>query len=241
MIISITTSSHSNSRPSSIGSNSIEINYGVTYTFSVNDFTTDTVPAYADPEGDQLSYVYISTLPSFGRLIVNQVDVEIGDEISSGDISTGNFTYTPDNLVEDETVVAFSFDIADQGSETVSGLSNGVMTILINELPNGSPTSIDDNAVSASYAETIVFQPLDFQLGYSDPEGDAAYSIKVLDLPSSGQLELDGVAVSVNQEILFTEIAAGYLTHVPDTNVTTAVSYTFNFAISDAGSKEFLT
>ena len=45
MIISITTSALSNSRPSAIGSNSISIDYGNDYTFTLADFTTDTSPA----------------------------------------------------------------------------------------------------------------------------------------------------------------------------------------------------
>lgn len=239
MIISITTSALSNSRPSAIGSNSISIDYGNDYTFTLADFTTDTSPAYADPEGDELSFVYISTLPSIGELQVNGSAVSIGDEIVSGDISTGNFTYVSDTGVTDQTTVSFTFDIADQGSSTVSGLDDGIMTIVIAEEENEPPSNIDDNSLGLSYAQSVVFTSANFQVGYSDPEGDAAYSIKILSLPSAGTLTLDGSAVSINQEILFTEISAGYLVYTPEISVTTAVDYSFEFSISDEGSKEF--
>jgi hypothetical protein len=239
MIISITTSALVNSRPSAIGSNTISVDYGNDHTFTLDNFTTETTPAYSDLEDDDLSFVYIATLPSIGELQVGGVAVSIGSEIASGDISTGNFTYVSDTSVTDETTVSFTFDIADQGSSTVSGLDDGIMTIVIAEEENEPPSSIDDNSLGLSYGDTVIFTSANFQVGYADPEGDAAYSIKVLSLPTSGELQLDGVAVNVNQEILFTEIGSNYFTYVPDTSVTTAVDYSFDFSISDEGSKEF--
>ena len=239
MIISITTSSLVNSRPSSIGSNSISINYGDDYPFTLADFTTDTTPKYSDPEGDELSFVYLSTLPSVGELKVNGSSLSIGDKVFSGDILTGNFKYISDKSVSDKTTVSFTFDIADQGSSTISGLDDGIMTIVIAEEENESPSNISDNSLALSYGDTVVFTSDNFQVGYVDPEGDAPYSIKVLSLPSSGELQLDGVAVTINQEILFTEISSSYFTYVPDTAITTAIDYSFDFSISDEGSKEF--
>jgi|TARA_R110000765_G_scaffold386102_1_gene478001 hypothetical protein len=239
MIISITTSALLNSRPSAIGSNSISIDYGDGYTFTLADFTTDTSPVYADPEDDDLSYVYIKTLPNAGELHLNGTAVLIGDEIASGDISTSNFVYIADSLYNEGTSVSFTFDIADQGSSTVSGLDDGVMTIVIDSEVNNPPSSISDNSLTAEYSDSITFTSANFQVGYVDPEGDAAYSIKVLSLPMSGELRLDGIAVSVNQEILFTIIDSSYFVYVPDTSVLTAVDYSFDFAVSDEGSKDF--
>lgn len=239
MIISITTSALVNSRPSAIGANSISMGYGNTYTFTLADFTTDTTPEYADPENDELSFVYIATLPKTGELQLSGVSVSIGDEISSGDISTGNFTFVADSNTTNEYSASFEFDIADQGSSTVSGLDDGVMTLVVAAEPNDPPSSISDNSLTVSHGDSITFTSANFQVGYVDPEGDAAYAVKILSLPSAGELQLDGVAVTVNQEIPFTEIASSYLVYIPDTSVTTAVDYSFEFAVSDEGSKEY--
>ena len=113
------------------------------------------------------------------------------------------------------------------------------MTIIIDAEVNDPPSSISDNSLTAEYSDSITFTSANFQVGYVDPEGDAAYSIKVLSLPISGELRLDGIAVSVNQEILFTIIDSGYFVYFPDTSVLTAVDYSFDFAVSDEGSKDF--
>mgnify|MGYP003650928965 CR=1 FL=1 len=59
MLYTITNTGSTNARPSSIGSNSISVDYEGEYVFTVANFTTETTPPYEDPEGDALSYIKV--------------------------------------------------------------------------------------------------------------------------------------------------------------------------------------
>lgn len=240
MIISITTGALSNSRPSKIGSLSINLDYSQIHTFTLANFTTETSPQYADPENDELSFVYIISLPEHGDLYLDGGSVSIGDEIPSGAISTGNFTYVPDDTITDASSFSFKFDIADKGSSTVSGLETGLVTFNIAQKPFEAPSVVGDNSISKEYGETIIFTAENFTTETTPVYvGASPYALKILSLPSGGSLQLNGVSVSINQEILITEISAGYFSFLPEPSVTTAVSYSFDFAVSDVLSKKF--
>jgi hypothetical protein len=245
MIISITTKALANSRPNAIGSNTIGTDYGVTHTFTLANFTSETSPQYSDPENDLMSYVYVITLPSSGTLISNNVPVSIGDKILSGTISTGNLTFTPDNSQITAVSTSFEFDLADEGSSDISGLGPGVMSVNVSKKTNEAPSSVGDNTLSLNYGVITVFTKDNFTIEttpvYVDPEGDEPYSLKILSTPLSGGLYLNNNLVTLNQEVLFTEIDAGYFAYVPDLSLITAQSYSFTFSISDVGSKTFTT
>jgi hypothetical protein len=115
--------------------------------------------------------------------------------------------------------------------------------INVTSYSNQAPT-VGDGERSANYGEAITLTRADFTTNttppYSDPEGDAPLKLRIDTLPPSGLLELNGVPVSINQEIDFTtEIDAGLLTYTPDTNNTSAHSADFAFSIADEGSQVF--
>ena len=143
MILSITSSAIANSRPSSIGDNTLTIAYGGTLVFSIANFTTETTPIYIDPEGDPLSYIQVQSLPTSGSLNFNGAGMSVGDLIFSGDISVGNFTFVPDVLSEASHSVSFMFDIGDSGSNSISGLK-GTMNITIEAKVNSAPSAVGD-------------------------------------------------------------------------------------------------
>ena len=92
MLYTITNSGSTNSRPTQIGANTVATTYGTSYVFTLADFTTETTPAYSDPEGDALSYIKVLTLPSQGELHVDDVAISAGALITVGTISTGNLS-----------------------------------------------------------------------------------------------------------------------------------------------------
>ena len=100
-----------------------------------------------------------------------------------------------------------------------------------------STLNVDANSQS-SVVLTSAFFTTDTSPAYNDPEGDAPYKLKILSLPAEGTLKLNGVAVSVNDEILFTDIDNSLLTY-DVTGLTYDVSTSFTFAISDTGSQNF--
>tara|TARA_R100000541_G_scaffold50758_1_gene58063 strand:+ start:8637 stop:9380 length:744 start_codon:yes stop_codon:yes gene_type:complete len=246
MLLTITNSGLSNGRPTSIGSNSFDLGSTGTHVFSVADFTTDTSPAYSDPEEDSLKYIKITqTLEGNGSLKLNGTEVSIGQLVYAGDISSGNLIYDTPSVEEDEAYSdVFKFDCADSGSSSLSGLDTGVITINIAAKANQPADSVGDGTVSTAYATTIVFTRADFTTStspqYSDPEGDVADKLKILTLPSAGVLQFNNSNVSANQIITFDEIDAGYFQYVPSTLVFELQQESFNFAIADAGSGIFV-
>lgn len=243
MLFTVTNSGLQNARPTSIGSNGVTIASKATHIFTIANFTTETSPAYSDPEDDSLSYISILTLPTSGELQLGGVAISVNDEISSADLTTSNFTYVADQADSAGYAESFTFDVADTGSNTLSGLSGGIFTMTVQAAVNLPPDAIGDNTINLIYGQSKTFSRADFTTNttpaYSDPEGDGAYKLKVLTLPADGNLVHNGTNVSVNQEILFTEIDAGYLVYNPDLGITTIQSLTFDFDIADLGSQSY--
>lgn len=242
MLITITNGGQSNGRPTQIGAKTLSLANAASHVFTLANFTTETSPAYSDPEGDALARVKIMSLSLInGAIKLNGVDVVVGTIITSGQVSSGNLTYTPPAVAVDTAYVdSFSFDIADAGSNSFSGLSTGVFDLSVVAKVNQAPSSVGNNTLSTAYATTITFTSANFTTettpAYADPEGDAAAYLKVLSLPSAGTLKYNNANVTINQVIAFTEIASGYLQYIPNPLILTVQSLTFNFSIADAGS-----
>src|SRR5690606_18377166 len=111
---------------------------------------------------------------------------------------------------------------------TYSGLTPGIITYIVSEKANEPPSEVGDNSLTTNYGVTIVFTVANFTTGttpaYSDPEGDTASKLKILTLPSTGNLKLNGINVSINQVIDFSDINTGLLTYVPSLADTSGVS-----------------
>tara|TARA_R110002051_G_C8661447_1_gene489076 strand:- start:35 stop:760 length:726 start_codon:yes stop_codon:yes gene_type:complete len=240
MLITITNSGLPNGRPTQIGVNAIDTLYGVQHVFTIANFTTETTPVYSDPENDALSYVKILSLPSTGVIELNSVPILINDNLSSGDLSLGNVTYTP----SESGYFQFTFDIADTGSNSLSGLDTGLISMNVASEVNQAPDAVGDGAIITEYASTITFTAANFTTettpAYNDPEGDAPYELKILTLPADGTLKFNGNNVSANQVVTFDQIEAGYFQYVPNSLITDLQQLSFNFSIADAGSRIFV-
>jgi len=248
MLYTITNSGSANSRPTQIGANTVSTTYGTSYVFTLADFTTGTTPVYSDPEGDAMSYIKIITLPSQGELHVNDVAVVAGTLVTAGVIDTGNFKFVPPATIPStgpvfQDIPHFDFDIADAGSNALSGLTTGIMSFSLTAAPNSAPDAVGDNTVAFSYGVAKVFTAADFTTNttpaYNDPEGDAPYKVKITSLPTSGVLNFNGSPVFANQEILLSSVDAGYLSFSQDLAVKGSQTVTFDFSISDVGSEQF--
>lgn len=114
--INIKIGKDSNLPPSEVGDGEASIDYSETLVFTGAMFTTDTVPPYADPEGDPPSSIKILTLPFLGQIFYNGIPVVINQIISISDINLGLLTYVPDNADTDGDIQNFTFAVADTGS-----------------------------------------------------------------------------------------------------------------------------
>jgi hypothetical protein len=239
MLYTITNSGLQNGRPTQIGANTLSILFGATHIFTLANFTTETTPAYQDPEGDALSTIKILSLPSTGTLKLNGVDVVLNQLITAGQLTTGNLTYVSNG----DGNFLFQFDASDVGSNSMSGLSTGWITMNVAQVINLPPDVVGNIGFVFDYGVSKTFTVADFTSStipaYNDPEGDAPSKVKILTLPANGTLEFNGNPVIINQEMTVSEIASGYLVFVPDLGVETAQTLTFNFSVADIGSGQF--
>ena len=90
--------------------------------------------------------------------------------------------------------------------------STGTYDILLQRYANSAP-NIQDVTVSGLEDSPIVLTDELFASGFIDPEGQALAAIKIVELPAEGTLRLDGVPVTVNQEIAIADLAADKLTY----------------------------
>lgn len=242
-IFTITTQAQVNQSPTRIGDRSFTLDYDELLTFTVADFTTATLPTYLDPEGDPLQSIQVKTLPTIGSLELNSVAVTALDEITAADITSGLLTYQCDDTeTSGYTDDSMTFDVKDTGSLSFAGLT-GTVDFTVGAEVNQPPSSVGDNSATTAYDTTIVFTVAQFTTGttpaYADPEGDAADLLKITSLPAKGKLKLNNVDVVLNQEIDFTDIAAGDFTYVPDITDLAGDSLEFKYEIADAGSGIF--
>lgn len=244
MLFTITNGGLQNGRPTQIGSNDISIGNRETYVYSIADFTTNTSPQYLDPEGDSLAYIEINVLPPNGELQLNGLPVSQGDQITAGQITSGNFKFvSPDT--DDNQSNSWEFDCADSGSNSLSGLGTGIMTMISDKKVNQPPSQVGDRVMgTVNYDTSITFSSSDFTTNttppYADPEGDPPAAIKIIDLPSEGTLNYNGSPATVGSVVTISEIESGYLVWVPDVSAPEG-GYTtsFNFSVSDTGSNQF--
>ncbi len=206
---------------------------GDTYILNESIFKT----LYFDAEGDLPLNVIILTLPVYGILTFNN------------QIINPNFIFniSDSNKIKYERIsnIAYADSITFKTSDNnINQLYSNMatFTINVNQYVNLPPDAIGDNEVTTTNRQTFVFSQADFTTNttppYDDPEGDGPYKLKVKTLPSQGLVKLNGINVTINQEILFTQINSGLLTYVPtDTNA--AFSVDFDFDISDLGSQQF--
>jgi len=242
-LFTVTIGAYVNLAPSVIGDNTINLEHNETYIFTLANFTTETIPAYSDPEGDIADTVEITTITTTG--ILNLIAVPV---IALDIITTANFTANSLNYVADiGTLTAYSesftFDVSDVGSLTLAGLT-GTININVAAKDNEPPTVVGDGSMTIAYGETGVFTEAMFSTGttpaYSDPEGDLAFNLRILTLPTLGVILYNGVPVVDNDVIAFSEIGLGLLTYVPDLADTDGDMQGFTFEVADAGSGEFV-
>ncbi|MGL6107260.1 MAG: hypothetical protein ACRC0V_07230 [Fusobacteriaceae bacterium] len=102
-------------QPATTGNRVVTLLNRADYTLTLADFTTQTVPAYSDPENDPLAAVRIDTLPATGFLKYNNVVVALGMILTSAEISSGKLKFFAPN--QDALISSvFTFSVKDSGS-----------------------------------------------------------------------------------------------------------------------------
>ena len=116
-------------------------------------------------------------------------------------------------------------------------------SINIGSKENEAPDIIGDLSLTLQYDEDYTFTTSDFTTNtipqYNHPQGYEAGTLKILSLPTEGELLLNGVAVVVNDEISFTNITNGDLAYISNDSTNSEYMDTFLFTLSDIVSNQF--
>jgi hypothetical protein len=89
---------------------------------------------------------------------------------------------------------------------------NDTYEIRLQRFSNTAPT-VSDVLVNGQEEQLITLGNAVFEAGFNDPDGQTLQAIKIITLPASGVLRLDGVAVLSGQEISLVDLQAGKLTY----------------------------
>lgn len=205
------------------------------YIFLTADF------GFADPNdvpANSRKAVKITTVPSVGTLTDNGVAVAAGAFIPIADISGLKLKYTPPVNKNGTALSSFTFQVQDNGGTANGGIDTDVtarkMTIAVtsvNDAPLGTSKTI-----SMARNTTLTLSVANF--GFTDPSDSPAntlLAVKILSLPISGALKLNGVAVTAGQFISVADLTAGKLKYTPKTNAAGNGIGSFNFKVQDDG------
>lgn len=115
-------------------------------------------------------------------------------------------------------------------------------TIRINVISNTNqpPTNIDDSSADYPIYGSLVLGMDLFSVGYSDPNNDPIWKVKITGLPTTGTLTLDGLPVTVNQEILAEIITLGGLVYNGPMTDTINSTKTITFQVCDTGTGTYI-
>ncbi|MGK0464783.1 hypothetical protein [Clostridium sp.] len=112
--------SNINRAPSSVGDGESNVVLGNTFVFTAASLTSSLNPPYSDPEGNPPYKLLILSLPKFGKLQLNDVNVVSDQEIVWNEITSGNLKYLSEELPDNE-LEGFQFMISDTGSQKYIG------------------------------------------------------------------------------------------------------------------------
>jgi hypothetical protein len=198
----------------------VTTNEDTAYTFSAADFGFSDVDA-----GDSLTKIQITSLESNGTLKLSGADVTLNQEILVADI--GNLVFLP---AQDANGIGYdSFDFKVHDGTEYSAAAN---TITVDVTPVQDAPTAADKTVTTNEDTTYTFTAADF--GFSDVDaGDVLTKIQITSLESNGSLQLNGVDVTLNQEIAKPDIDFGLLVFVPAPDANGTGYDSFDFKVHD--------
>ncbi len=169
-----------------------------------------------------------------GTVTISTVDLDpatAGTQTSFTSVGKGTFTVNSSGVVTFTPVanyngtVAITYTVKDNDNLTSN---SGTITITIT--PVNDPPVATNSTITTP--ENVLYHFVAADFPYTDVESDALQSITIATLPSQGTLYLNGVAVTVGQTILASDIV--YLTYDPPVNVYGNALTTFTFKANDA-------
>lgn len=226
--------------PPIIGNTYLKLNNKQNHVFTLENFTTETVPPYTDQDNDSLTKIKINqvNLTPGATILYKNLPVKLGKEIPAIDIINGLLKYLSPNI-NDKVISEFVWS----GNDGISPVfKNGKFIIKTSGVVNLPPQNVGDNSITIENQSTITLTEKMFTFDtiprYYDPEGDAPFELRIDKLPTKGVLLFNNTIIPEGNIVSFSSIRNGLLTYVGP-NTTTKEIDSFEFSISDEGSRIF--
>ena len=195
--------------------------------------TTDDFGSYSDPNSQPLAAVKITTLPSTGSLEYDTTGagawaaVTANQEISAANLTAGRLRFSPLPDGNGSPYATIGFRV---GNGTVFSFPY-TLTLNVTPINDYAPTAAN-RTVGVAQGATRTQSAVDF--GFADADGnDTLQKIQVTQLPTAGNLTLNAVSVTLDQEIPVADINAGLLKFTAAPNASGLAYATFKFKVSD--------
>lgn len=196
-----------------------------THSFTAGDF------GFSDTNGHKLQSVLITALPAEGSLTLAGASVIVGQQIPASMLQSLRWTPPADGHGAD--LASVEFKVVDTGGTANGGIDTdptaNTITFDVTAV-NDAPSGID-KTVSLSEDGSHTFDAGDF--GFTDTEGDHLSAIRIVAVPKTGTLTLDGQAVKAGQVVAAADI--GDLVWTPDANDNGAGLDSLTFKVIDDG------
>ena len=203
-------------------------------TAQVGQMLTASTGDIADPDGLPSAFTY-----QWKRYAADRATFE-------ANIGTDSMTYTLTASEEGKKVlveVSFTDNGGSSEGPLVSALYPSTQSQTVD--PNNPPTA-SDGTVTTNEDTGHTFAAANFS--YSDADGDALASVKVIELPATGALTLNGTAIAsadLPKTVTATELTGGGLKYAPSTNANGTGYASFKFKVNDgtadSASEYFMT
>ena len=201
-----------------------------TLKFAASYFTS----AFSDPDGHTLKSVKIVTLPNatHGALKVGspQAAVSAGDTIAAGDL--GTLVFEP--AANWNGTTSFTFKVTDSTDQESTAAATVTITVTaVDDTPTASGISKSTNEDT-----TLTFAAADFTGAFSDPDGRALKSVKIVTLPDAahGALKAGSPPAAVSAGDTLAAADLGTLVFEPVANWNGTASFTFK--VTDTADQE---
>ena len=185
---------------------------------------------YADNDGDALSSVKITGLPTAGTLKLDGTPIASGvlpKTVAAADLAAGKLTYTPPANANKTAYASFTFKVND-GTADSAQYTMTIDVTAVNDAPTAANPTVTTNE-DTPYAFAAA------RFGYADIDSDALSSVKITGLPTAGTLKLDGTPIASDAlpKTVAAADLAGKLTYTPPPNANKTAYASFTFKVND--------
>jgi hypothetical protein len=217
--------------------NTVTTNEDTPHTFVREDFGfSDPLDSIQQTDNNHpFTAITIFSLPEVGALLVDGVEVVVGQVVSTADIDAGLLVYVPPENETGTNYNGFGFQVHDGAGTENGGIDIDPTPNFISfDLPgvNDPPFLVSEVTTVAEGNEIVITQDLLFGADADDPD-PLDLTLTITRLPDHGELYLGGVPVNTGDSFTLQAIIDELLSYLHDESETSADA--FGVALTDGG------